>query len=106
MRKSEKLYGQLCSIRCKAQKEIARLIKSTGENELIFDDPIQVVFFNESLNSDGWENEDIRSIVFNEQGAIIRIWSDYGYELDINNIHIGEWWYILDVVELHTENIN
>lgn len=106
MRKSEKLHKQISSIRCNAQKEIARLIKSTGEKELLFDEPIQVAFFDESLNSDGWESEDIRSIVINEQGAITHIWSDYGYELDIDNIHIGEWWYILNVVELQIENMN
>lgn len=97
MRKSDKIYKQMREFRRLAQEEIVDLIKSTGNSILRLDSEISIPFFNGW--GDGWQNKYVSTIEIGDK-SIKAMYTYNDTPLPIEDIHMGEWWYILESVEM------
>lgn len=109
IKNTETIRRNYDSLITRTKEIIAERIKSTGKLELTFSKPIVVAYYYAGLDYewDGnqffyneWGSMDISAISINEKwGNISNIYNAYNQSLDFDNMHSGEWVYILEKVE-------
>lgn len=103
MRTSNELYNAHRAIIDECKENICRELERIGKTEFCFEDYINVVIWLDSAEEP--QKERITSISITESGQLYCLYSEYGYEVEINDIIKSEWLYLWEMVEQETKDL-